>query len=186
MPLFTLTPFPDPAASPRHTAPDGRPSLTVELVTGADGGLCLDYRIAAPELRIPPPVPPRRAEGLWQHTCCELFIARPGDRAYREFNFAPSGEWTVYDFLDYRQRAPGGDVVEPPLVEWHSEGPEVWRLRARVPAALLPQRPWQLALTAVLEDCTGQFGYWALTHAGERPDFHRRDTFFPFPDPQRP
>jgi len=36
-------------------------------------------------------LPQAGEQPLWQHTCCELFVARRGTLAYREFNFAPSG-----------------------------------------------------------------------------------------------
>src|SRR5688572_25798002 len=47
-----------------------------------------------------------RRDRLWEHTCCEIFIARKGLPAYHEFNFSPSGEWAAYAFERYRQRVP--------------------------------------------------------------------------------
>ena len=42
----------------------------------------------------------------------------------------------------------------------------------------LPERsPWQLALTAVIEDTTGALSYWALAHPSGAPDFHHPDCF---------
>src|SRR5262245_25644347 len=46
------------------------------------------------------------ADRLWEHTCCEIFIARTGLPAYHEFNFSPSGEWAAYAFTAYRERVP--------------------------------------------------------------------------------
>ena len=54
-------------------------------------------------LRIPEPTAPRAAERLWQHTCCELFVARPAESRYFEFNLSPSGEWAAYEFDSYRE-----------------------------------------------------------------------------------
>ena len=59
-------------------------------------------------LRIPAARPPRVAERLWQHTCCELFVARAYEPGYREFNFSPSGEWAAYAFAAYRDGGPIG------------------------------------------------------------------------------
>ena len=56
------------------------------------------------KLLIPERRQPRIAERLWQHTCCEMFVARKGAAAYHEFNFSPSGEWAAYAFADYRAR----------------------------------------------------------------------------------
>ena len=57
-------------------------------------------------VRLPRPRPPARAEQLWQHTCCEMFVARNGSPAYHEFNFSPSGEWNAYRFAGYRSPTP--------------------------------------------------------------------------------
>jgi hypothetical protein len=72
------------------------------------GMLALTYVIEADldRLRIPAPRPPVRGERLWQHSCCEVFIARKDVPAYHEFNFAPSGEWAAYAFARYREGAP--------------------------------------------------------------------------------
>ncbi|HXO16400.1 MAG TPA: hypothetical protein VN835_08655, partial [Steroidobacteraceae bacterium] len=43
-----------------------------------------------------------RADGLWQHTCFEAFIAAPGVAGYYEFNFSPTLDWAAYQFTDYR------------------------------------------------------------------------------------
>ena len=37
--------------------------------------------------------------------------------------------------------------------------------------------PLKLAVSAVIEEVDGQLSYWALTHPGERPDFHNPDGF---------
>ena len=69
--------------------------------------LALEYAIEGriEELRVPAPKPPRFAERLWQHTCCEVFVARTGSSGYLEFNFSPSGEWAGYAFERYRNGA---------------------------------------------------------------------------------
>jgi hypothetical protein len=58
-------------------------------------------------LRIPEPRSSRRAGGLWQHTCFEVFVMAEDGPGYREFNFSPSGEWAVYAFRSYRD---GGEL----------------------------------------------------------------------------
>ena len=52
------------------------------------GTLAITYSIESDlaRLRVPPPRPPRIARGLWQHTCCECFIAVKGLPGYHEFN----------------------------------------------------------------------------------------------------
>jgi len=43
-------------------------------------GIAVTYSLEGQldRLRIPPPRPPRIAARLWQHTCCEIFVARKG------------------------------------------------------------------------------------------------------------
>ncbi len=124
-------------------------------------------------LRIPAPRPPRFAEGLWRHSCCELFVARNGERAYREFNFSPSGEWAAYAFARYREGAPLPDEALNPGVAVRASAHSL-QLDARVACA--PGK-LQLGLSAVIEEADGALSYWALRHAPGKPDFHHPDAF---------
>src|SRR6185437_9407616 len=79
--------------------------ISAEAVRQRPGGLALTYRLAGdfPRLVIPQPTEPRRADGLWRHTCFEAFVRVPGAEAYVELNLSPSGEWAAYRFDAYRQ-----------------------------------------------------------------------------------
>ena len=48
---------------------------------------------------------------------------------------------------------------------------------AAIPLAGLPALPWQLGLTAVIEEEGGHRSYWALAHAPGKPDFHAPTCF---------
>ena len=115
-------------------------------------------------LRIPPPRAPRFADNLWQHTCCELFVARPGG-GYREFNFSPSGEWAAYEFDGYRE---GRRPIEarPQIV-----------LRGAQLEVSLEEKGGRIGLSAVIEEQDGAISYWALRHPPGKPDFHHPDAF---------
>ena len=122
-------------------------------------------------LRIPAPRPPRAAERLWQHTCCEVFIARNGAPGYRELNLSPSGEWAAYQFARYRE---GGTLTIP------DPGIAVTRTTRRMElSARIQNLPGKvsLGLCAVIEDEQGALSYWALRHAPGKPDFHHPDAF---------
>ena len=57
-------------------------------------------RVGAPADRfvIPKLSEPWRADELWQTTCFEAFLRAADGDGYREWNFAPSGNWAAYDF----------------------------------------------------------------------------------------
>lgn len=145
----------------------------------SDVALKLSYHLQGdmPALRIPGTVPVARRDGLWQHTCAELFIAVPHQEAYLEFNFAPSTEWAAYEFSAYRQQGVRVAEFDSPTIVCRQQAQELLlQVDLQVPA-LAQNARWQLGLSMVIEDAQGQLSYWALSHAGERPDFHRRESF---------
>ncbi len=171
---------------PHVSTPPGFPcEIHVEIGLGHDGTLALTYRIGADpaRLRIPPVGVPERADGLWRHTCCELFAAGAGE-AYREFNFSPSGQWQAYLFHGYRDGGPLPNPVAPTLLTTLDSTGLV--LSVRLPAGNLSGRPARLGITVVLEDAAGGLSFWALAHAADKPDFHDPATFTLMPEPDSP
>ena len=147
-------------------------SLAVEVRRGPRD-LSLRYVLTADlgRLRIAEPRPAARVDGLWRHTCFELFVAL-GGAAYREFNFSPSGEWAAYAFAAYRA---GGLPLDCPPPEIHCQrGEEALVVETRVAA---PEGPLRLGLCAVVEDAAETLSYWAIRHAAAKPDFHDRTSF---------
>lgn len=138
------------------------------------GELEVSYAVEGdlPRLVIPAPRAPRFAERLWQHSCCELFVARAGEPAYREFNFSPSGEWAAYAFSRYREavQAPA-EALKRGIAVRISAGE--LRLEASI---VCPPGKLRLGLSAVIEEGDGALSYWALKHAAGRPDFHHPDA----------
>ena len=123
---------------------------------------------------VPPPAPTKIGRELWRHTCLEAFIAIEGQQAYHEFNFAPSGEWTIYAMRGYRDGAPLADETMSPLIVVRSTANQI-DLEAIVNLDRLSNEhtraPLLLGLSAVIESADG-FSYWALTHPAGKPDFH--------------
>ena len=135
------------------------------------------FGIGAPASRFVIPEGPggARADGLWQTTCFEAFLRPAGDQAYREWNFAPSGDWAAYDFASYREGMDESDVGAPPYIRLEDNF-TWWALGATITADA--ERSWELGLSAVLEEKDGTKSYWALAHPpGDRPDFHAPDCF---------
>ena len=117
---------------------------------------------------------PGRRDELWKSTCFEAFLRADGEDPYREWNFAPSGDWAAYDFTGYREGMAPADVAEPYVrmednFTW-------WALGATI--AVDAERIWHLGLSAVLEEKDGTRSYWALAHSNaDKPDFHLADCF---------
>ncbi len=169
---------------PHPSAPAPALRLFASVETDAAEGLAVHYRIEGEfaGLRIPAPQPPTAQDGLWAHTCFELFVGDVGTARYREFNFSPSGQWAAYDFRGYRERDAGKELaadVEPPRIATIAD--RGWlEVEAFVPARRLPpvtNAALRIGLTAVIETEEGGLSYWALHHPGPRPDFHDRDGF---------
>jgi hypothetical protein len=123
---------------------------------------------------IPESPEPRRRDGLWSTTCFELFMRRPGEADYREWNFAPSGDWAAYDFTDYRQGMAAAPVDSPPYLRLE-DSLTWWTFGATI--GVDAGQPWEFGLSAVIEEQDGTKSYWALAHPSEKPDFHHPDCF---------
>jgi hypothetical protein len=127
----------------------------------------------------------RRRDELWKSTCLELFVGDDRGRHYLELNLCPSGDWNLYAFDNYRE---GMRPVEPALPPLRMREASPAGDRATFQAHLrktiggdatkiLSSPSLVLGATAVLEYQDGIREYWALTHAGEKPDFHLRESF---------
>lgn len=120
--------------------------------------------------------PDRPTEGLWRHTCMEVFVGRATPGGYLEFNLAPTGEWAAYRFSGYRAGMAPLTGIRAPRIELRTQSERLLlSAEVEVPADLTGEL--RLAISAVVEDTQGQLGYWALRHAGERPDFHHPESF---------
>jgi hypothetical protein len=116
-----------------------------------------------------------RADGLWRTTCFEAFLRAEGEEPYREWNFAPSGDWAAYDFSGYRAGMASAEVAAQPYIRME-DNLTWWAVGATISVAAATR--WQLGLSAVLEERDGTRSYWALAHPpGDKPDFHAADCF---------
>ena len=163
------------------------PSTVVENITANirwDEGrnLTIKYSLtgAVERLRIPEDQSAIRADELWQHTCFELFIGAQNDAEYYEFNFSPSGKWSVYEFRNYRAGGPiHVDGLDPKIAVQRSA--EALELSAKIRLNRLPGIQPDvylcIGLSAVIENRDGSLSYWALKHPPGKPDFHHSDNF---------
>lgn len=155
--------------------------LVVDVARRGDK-LALTYRLQADlaALRLPEPRPAVRADGLWQHTCFEAFIAHSGGRDYWEYNFSPSGAWAAYHFTGYREAMAPLMKGAPPSIDLQV-GEDWLLLEVGVDLSWLARTSaatgLKLGLSAVIEDKARVLSYWALKHPTEKPDFHHADGF---------
>jgi hypothetical protein len=165
--------------------PSARPeivrSIQVLVRRRASAELQVTFRLEGDisRIRIPMPSVPRFNTELWRHTCFEAFIRSEGEHQYHEFNFAPSGEWGVFAFSDYRSGAPLPNEALHPRIAVRSM-PTRLELDAvaKLDAVSLSysRATLRIGLSAVIDTADG-FTYWALAHPAEKPDFHNADGF---------
>src|SRR5206468_9890637 len=162
--------------TPHPSAPPCDPELKVWASVDHSGALSgtattnLWFGIGAPASRfVIVQGEAERADELWRTTCFEAFVAAP-DATYREWNFAPSGQWAAYDFADYREGMRNAEVPHPPYIRME-DNLTWWAVGATI--AVGAGAEWRLGLSAVLEEKDGTKSYWALAHpTGDKPDFH--------------
>ena len=153
--------------------------LHVAIERRSEHQLWLRYHLEMPldALVLPGPAAPERADNLWQTTCFELFLRRPGQPAYAEFNFSPSGRWAAYRFDDVREG------MAPLAVQFAPDGGiDASDGHFALETTLILPSEWRdgaldIALSAVIETTDGSKSYWALAHPADKPDFHHPGSF---------
>jgi len=154
----------------------------------ADGGVLIElhFRLRADlrRLRLPPLRQGRRTDGLWRHSCFEMFLRERGAAAYAELNLAPCGDWAAYRFSARREgMQPIASLAAPTIDTIATAGSFELRASVRLddlwPGVPGPgARPLEVALAAVIEEHSGRLSYWALAHPDpQRPDFHHPGSF---------
>jgi hypothetical protein len=145
------------------------------------GEWTFDFVVNAPPgaLRLPAPAPPDRTDGLWHHTCFEVFLRDPADGAYLEFNLSPSGQWAAYQFEGYRAGMRELDVPRPSIIgsAVPTNVPVFSLIATFEHASLWRGLTVRAAVSAVIEEADGTKSYWALAHPPGKPDFHHADGF---------
>ena len=142
--------------------------------------LALKYTLngALTELHIPAPADvPVRRHGLWEDTCFECFLAVKNSPRYWEVNLSPAGHWNVYRFAEYRQGMQEETSFQalPLSVESQADA-LLFALEFNLDKIISADQIMDVAISTVIKHKDGNLSYWALTHPGPQPDFHRRDS----------
>lgn len=123
-------------------------------------------------------VTPLRKDNLWQATCFELFLAEEDTANYWEFNLSPAGHWNVYSFAEYRRNMQEEAAYNrlPFTVKTTAEKLS-FTVEILLANIIATEKPLEAAVCAVIQHRNKALSYWALTHCGAKPDFHRRESF---------
>lgn len=159
-----------------HPATPPRADLTVRVEYARDGAvLTLRYAIwGHADLAEVPFREDVRTDELWKSTCFEAFVAGAMPERYHELNLDLNGAWAAYSFDGYRGAMRDTDVT--PVTGFPAKG-DGWRCMGLMVdystlSDLAGPEPWQVGLTAVIEEADGTKSYWALHHPRDEPDFH--------------
>jgi hypothetical protein len=146
-----------------------------------DNFLSLRYRIEGPINRIVCPISDsigNRANLLWQNTCFEAFWGVLNSKVYWELNLAPSGDWNLYKFDNYRtNQIEEEQKHDMQFQSSKTESSLSIGITLELPKEISIKVPIELNLTSVLQQVNGQISHWALVHCLSEPDFHQRDSF---------
>ena len=170
---FSLQPFPSSGALPdvKITGNISRHSNTLAIRYALLGALSEIVIPAKEDI-------PARINALWEETCFELFIRVRGSDQYREVNLSPAGHWNVYSFTSYREEMKEETAFAslPFIVQ---RGPDSLQIELELDLGVIipSDKSVEIAISAVVKLTDGRVTYWALTHPGAEPDFHRRDGF---------
>jgi len=171
---------------------DAATHIEVDVARPRPGRLALRYVVTGKtsDLALPPVTAPRRSDELWWHTCFETFVRAASGEAYYEFNFAPSLQWAVYQFGDYRSERRVASGIDAPRIAVQSNE-TCYELRVSLALDRLAELPndsaWRLGLSTVIEERSGRKSYWALAHPPGKADFHHSDCFaLELPAPLQP
>jgi hypothetical protein len=150
--------------------------IDVAVARPQPGVLALRYTVSGriAEVKLAPPSEALRADELWQTTCFEVFVESAPGAGYYEFNLSPSSKWAAYHFTGYRDGMALAELSPPAIITGANATHIDVDALIYLPAN---DEPWQLALTAVIEEKGGVKSYWALEHAPGKPDFHHADGF---------
>ena len=158
---YPLVPHPD-------TPPRTVSQVSFTYIWRSAGRWSFDFQVGAPpaSLLLPAAAEPERTDGLWEHSCFELFLLDPESGAYLEFNLSPSGQWAAYRFDAYREGRRDLDVARPRILTpdraqfalsmaAHLRGIGLDEDSIRIMLEMemsLPEARSQFALNALLED----------------------------------
>lgn len=171
---FYLQPFDNSATAALSVAISGNLRLQNNKIN-------ISYRIVGDIDKIQLPgisVHPSRKDQLWNSTCCELFLGASNKPAYWEYNFSPSHDWALFSFTDYRKNKTDDPSIAAIDITTNIDNGREFTLNTllTIPDALLGH-DLDVGVSSIVKDHAGNIHYYALSHPGDKPDFHQRNCF---------
>jgi len=121
---------------------------------------------------------PSRKDKLWENTCFEVFITKPVEPDYWEYNVSPSQDWAVFHFSEYRLSKMDELSIGNIEVTSYSAPPNQYTIQSKLPLPeALHAKNLQVGISTVLQDREKTIYYYALAHLRQNPDFHDRNSF---------
>ena len=142
--------------------------LRIQYCTSGDDILAIRWPKTSQNLRC--------QDELWRNTCFELFIASKNEPSYLEYNFSPSRHWAVYAFKTYRQRKALDYISDININHRRADGERFTDVNI-ILLSEFQNTAIDIGVSAVIESNNGDLFYYALTHKGDSPNFHLRESF---------
>ena len=137
----------------------------------------MSIEFTAPWAKNPlPQAPVGQLMGLWEFEVVELFFAGENQR-YTELEFGPGGHYLALNFSEVRK-----PWAEQPRLDYHaSTAGSIWRGSAKISYEFLPAtiKSWNAYRIFNRQDQRVHMAAHGLP--GDKPDFHRLDSFAPCP-----
>ena len=161
---------------PFGNMPEKAASVLVTVCSCGDR-LVLDYGVSgSDEVNHASRTIGQRVDGLWRHSCLELFVGTEEANAYWEYNFSTGGAWNCYAFTGYRQ----GMREEPEvrLLSFNVETREDethFLIEVGLPSSIAGA-PMLMCNPAAIIEKGSAFSYHAWCHPADKPDFHLKSA----------
>lgn len=116
---------------------------------------------------------PKKAFGLWERTCFEIFLKRANTTEYIEFNFSADMEWSCFHFDDYKvgmKDYQGAKILGLKFDSKNHTFEATWTFDSL-------DDSFDCGISSVIQTNDLKKSYWALNHPSLNPDFHDFRSF---------
>ena len=115
----------------------------------------------------------RRAFGLWEKTCFEIFLKKINSNEYIEFNFSPDLEWSCFHFDAYKEGMKNYEGLK--IIDLNFDS----KTNIFMATWEFDSLNWDFncGISTIIEGKDLKKSFWALKHPNLTPDFHDFRSF---------